>query len=141
VGLFAQRSGHGRDVVIGIDAAATCRLRRHPLLVVPVQSGAGEAQARTGLTFRIQPIKRRPERLRDRRLEAATGPGIVGIHAPEAVTDRGDHAGVVAGTSSSLSVRCGSRSGASSGSEIGSGISMTLTGLLVNPMIQPSFSQ
>ena len=43
------------------------------------------------------------------------------------------------GTCSSLSVRCGSLSGASNGSDVGSGISMTLTGLLVNPMTQPSF--
>jgi hypothetical protein len=106
-----------------------------------MQAGAGEAQTRTRLTFRIEPFQRRPEGLRDGRLETATRPGIVGVYSPEAVTNGGNHAGVVTGTSSSLSVRCGSLSGASNGSDVGSGISMTLTGLLVNPMIEASFSQ
>src|SRR5689334_10417600 len=106
-----------------------------------VQSGARETEPRTRLTLRVEPVQRRPKRLRHGRLQATACPGIVGVHPPEAVTHRGDHAGVVTGTSSSLSVRCGSLSGASNGSDIGSGISMTLTGLLVNPMVEPSFSQ
>src|SRR5207248_10969285 len=71
---------------------------------------------------------------RHRRLPPAAGPRVIGIDPPEAIADRGSHAGVVAGTSSSLLLGSGSRSGASSGSDAGSGISMTLTGLLVNPM-------
>src|SRR3984893_13842851 len=106
---------------------------------MPVQTRASQAQARSGLTFGVEPLQRRPKGLGNRRLEPATRPGVVRVDPPEAVTNGGDHAGVVTGTSSSLSVRCGSLSGASSGSDIGSGTSMTLTGLLVNPMVQPSF--
>src|SRR5437870_5277692 len=139
VWLLAQSAGHRRDVVVGVDAAAAGRFRGGPLLIVPVEAGPCEAEARTGLTLRVETVQRRPERLGHRRLQAATRPGIVGVHPPEAVADGGDHAGVVIGTSSSLSVRCGSLSGASSGSDTGSGISITLTGLLVNPMVEPWF--
>ena len=99
-----------------------------------MQAGASEAQAGTGLAFRTERLQRRPQRFRHRRLQPAAGPRVIGIDPPEAIADRGNHAGVVAGTSSSLLLGSGSRSGASSGSDAGSGISITLTGLLVNPM-------
>jgi hypothetical protein len=105
-----------------------------------MQPGSGEAQAGAGLTFGFESLEWRPQGLGHGRLEPAARPCVVRVDPPEAVPDGEVHAGVVTGASSSLSVRCGSRSGAISGSEAGSGISMTLTGLLVNPMIQPSFS-
>jgi hypothetical protein len=107
---------------------------------VPVQAGAGKAEARTSLALGFERLEWRPQGLGDRRLKPTARPRVIWVDPPEAVPDGEIHAGVVTGASSSLSVRCGSRSGAISGSEAGSGISMTLTGLLVNPMIQPSFS-
>src|SRR5439155_66300 len=85
-------------------------------------------------------LQRRPQGLSHRRLQPAASPGVIRIHPPEAIADGRDHAGVVAGTSSSLLAGSGSRSGAISGSDAGSGISMTLTGLLVNPMLACSLS-
>jgi hypothetical protein len=105
-----------------------------------MQAGPSQTEAGTGLAFGLERLEWWPQGLGHRRLKPTAGPGVVRIDPPEAVPDGEVHAGVVTGASSSLSVRCGSRSGASSGSEAGSGISMTLTGLLVNPMTQPSFS-
>ena len=105
-----------------------------------MQAGASQAKPGTGLAFGLERLEWRPQGLGDGRLQPATRPGVVGVHPPEAVPDGGVNAGVVTGASSSRSVRSGSRSGAISGSETGSGTSITLTGLLVNPIIQPSFS-
>jgi hypothetical protein len=105
-----------------------------------MQAGTGQAKAGAGLAFSFERLQRRPQGFSHRRLEPTARPRVVRVDPPEAVPDGEVHAGIVTGASSSLSVRCGSRSGAISGSEAGSGISMTLTGLLVNPMIQPSFS-
>jgi hypothetical protein len=105
-----------------------------------MKTGTGQAEARTGLALGFEGLEWRPQGLGHRRLEATARPRIVRVDPPEAVPDGEVHAGVVTGASSSLSVRCGSRSGAISGSEAGAGTSMTLTGLLVNPMIEPWFS-
>ena len=100
-----------------------------------MKASASEAQTGSGLALRIQGLQRRPQRLGHGRLQPTASPCVIRIDSPEAITDRGDHTGVVAGTSSSLLAGSGSRSGAISGSDAGSGISMTLTGLLVNPML------
>src|SRR5919109_1753933 len=140
VGLLAEGARHRSNVVVGIDAAAAAGLGGEAVFIGAMQAGAGQPESGTGLALCIECGQGRPQRFSHRRLKPSAGPCVIGVPPPEAVPDGRVHAGVWTGASSSLSIRCGSRSGASSGSDAGSGISTTLTGLLVNPIRDPSLT-